>query len=127
MAGKGGSIQSVSINGRLFPVAADADTSRKLGGFENEVQANGDGTARTIKTRVPWSLGGLQVEVDEERADQQFLQQVADQADAVPMAITYASQATYQGTGTLTDELSFSNTSATATISMMGSGQLTLQ
>jgi hypothetical protein len=127
MAGKGGSIQSVSINGRLFPVAADADTSRKLGGFENEVQANGDGSARTIKTRVPWSLGGLQVEIDEDRADQQFLQQVADQPDPVPMAITYASQATYQGTGTLTDELSFSNTSATATISMMGQGQLTLQ
>lgn len=127
MAGLGGSIQSVSINGRLFPVAADADTTRKLGGFENEVQSNGDGTARTIKTRVPWSLGGLQVEVDEDRADQQFLQQVADQPEPVPLAVTYASLRTYQGTGTLTDEISFSNTSATATISLMGTGALTLQ
>lgn len=127
MAGKGGSIQSVSIDGRLFPVAADADTTRKLGGFENEVQANGDGTGRTIKTRVPWQLGGLQVEVDEDRADQQFLQDIADKSASVPVAVTYASQATYQGTGTLTDEISFSNTSATATVSLMGTGQLTLQ
>lgn len=127
MAGIGGSIQSVSINGRLFPVAADADTTRKLGGFENEVQANGDGTARTIKTRAPWALGGLQVEIDEDRADQQYLQDIADGSDNVPIAITYVSGKTYQGTGTLTDEISFSNTSATATVNMMGTGKLTIQ
>lgn len=127
MAGRGGSIQSVSINGRLFPVAADADTSRKLGGFENEVQPNGDGTVRVIQTRVAWMLGGIQVEIDEDRGDQQYLQQIADDGSLVPMAITYVGNRTYQGSGTLTDELSFSNTSATASVSMGGQGQLTLQ
>jgi hypothetical protein len=123
----GGSIESVSIRGRNFPVASDADVTRKLGGFENEVQANGDGSARNIKTRVPWALSGLQIEVDENRADQQFLQEIADNNEFVDMSITYASGSTYQGTGTITDELAFSSQSATASVSLMGRGNLTQQ
>ena len=61
MAAIGGSLESVSLDGREFPVAADAEVQRKLGGFENEVQASGDGSARMVKTRVPWSLDGLVV------------------------------------------------------------------
>ena len=59
MPAVGGSIQSISIRGRIFPVASDAEANKKLGGFENEVQANGDGTARKVMTRVPWSIDGL--------------------------------------------------------------------
>ena len=59
MTAVGGSIESVTLDGRNFPATADAAAERKLGGFENESQANGDGTARLIKTRVPWSLDGL--------------------------------------------------------------------
>jgi len=49
MAATGGSIESITMDGREFAVAADAESQRKLGGFENEVQANGNGTARIIK------------------------------------------------------------------------------
>ena len=127
MASVSGSVESISINGRLFPVAADADTQRKLGGFENELQPNGDGSAREIKTRVVWMFGGLQVAIDEDRGDQEFLQDVADTPGLVPMAVTYASGKVYQGTGTITDEIVFSNQSATATINAQGSGKLTQQ
>ena len=61
----GGSIESITINGRNFAVAADVDSQRKIGGFENDVQANGDGSTRTIKTRVPWGVEGLSINVDE--------------------------------------------------------------
>ena len=71
MAAVGGSIESVNLSGREFAVAADAEAQRKLGGFENEVQANGDGTARLIKTRVPLSLDGLTIEIDDDRGDQE--------------------------------------------------------
>ena len=74
MPAVGGSIESVNLSGREFAVAADAEAQRKLGGFENEVQANGDGTARLIKTRVPLSLDGLTIEIDDDRGDQEFLQ-----------------------------------------------------
>lgn len=123
----GGSIESVTLDGREFPVATDAEAQRKLGGFENEVQANGNGTARLIKTRVPLSIDGLTVEVDDDRGDQEFIQGLADRNDFWPLAITYASGNTYQGTAQIVGENPASSQSATQAISLMGPGVLTKQ
>lgn len=127
MTAVGGSIESISIRGRLFPVAADADVTRKLGGYENEVQPNGDGSGRLIKTRVSWNLEGVVVELNDARADHEFLQEIADGKTFEPITITYASGVTYQGTGTVTDELGASSQSATASLSLGGPGTLTQQ
>lgn len=127
MAAVGGPIESITLRGRNFPVAADAESQRKLGGFENEVQANGDGSARIIKTRVPLSITGLTVEVDDSRGDHEFLQEVANGADFVPLGITYASGVTYQGRAIVSDELQASSQSATAGLSLSGPGTLTRQ
>lgn len=127
MAAVGGSIESISLGGRIFAVAADAEAERKLGGFENEVQANGDGTARLIKTRVPLSISGLTVEVDDYRGDAEFLQSLADRPDFFPIAITYASGLVYQGTAQIVDETASSSQNATASISLSGPGRLTKQ
>ncbi len=126
-AAVGGSIESISIRGRLFPVASDAEANKKLGGFENEVQANGDGTARLVKTRVPWSIDGLQVEISDTRNDAEFLQEIADSLDFVPITMTLASGVTYQATGTITDEVQSSSQNATATITLGGPGGLSQQ
>lgn len=123
----GGSIESISINGREFPVAADAEAQRKLGGFENEVQANGDGSARIIKTRVPLSLDGLALETDDDKGDQEFLQEVADLPDFVAIAITYPSGAVYQGTATIVGEMQASSQNAVTAVNLMGPGRLTKQ
>jgi len=127
MAAVGGSIESVTLDGRNFPVAADAEAQRKLGGFENEVQANGDGTARLVKTRVPLSIDGLTVEVDDDRGDQEFLQELSNRNDFFPGAITYASGATYQATLQIVGETQASSQNATAAVSLMGPGVLTKQ
>ena len=123
----GGSIESVTFDGRNFAVAADVEAQRKLGGFENEVHANGDGTARLIKTRVPLSFDGLTVEVDDDRGDHEFLQALADQTDFWPLTITYASGVTYQGTAQVVGEMQSSSQNATAAVSLMGPGILTKQ
>lgn len=123
----GGSIESVSIRGRLFPVAADAEANRKMGGYENEVQANGDGSARVVKTRVPWLIDGLQLELNDTRADAEFLQEIADGLVLVPITITYASGITYQGDGTITSELQSSSQNATSAVTLSGQGKLTQQ
>ncbi len=127
MAAIGGSIESISLDGRLFAVSADAEAQRKIGGFENEVQANGDATARLIKTRVPLGIDGLTVEIDDSRGDQEFLQGLSDRNDFFPIAITYASGETYQGTAQITGETQASSQNATASVSLMGPGELTKQ
>ena len=127
MPAVGGSIESITLDGRNFAVAADAESQRKLGGFENEVQANGDGTARLIKTRVPLSIDGLTLEVDDDRADDEFLQDLSDRNDFFPIVISYASGSDYPGTAQIVGETQVSSQNATAAVSLMGPGRLTKQ
>jgi hypothetical protein len=127
MGATGGSIEQISIRGRLFAVASDADAQVKLGGSQNEVQPNGDSSARTIKTRVPWSITGLQIEIQDARGDQEFLQEIQDGLDDVSITITYASGVTRQGQGTIVDEVQYSTQSATASVAFSGPGSLTQQ
>ena len=123
----GGSIESVNLGGRDFTVPADAEVQRKMGGYENELMANGNGTARLIKTRTTWSLDGLTVEIDDDRGDQEFLQELVDRKDYFPIVVTYASGVNYQGTGQIVGETQGSSQSATAAVSLMGPGALTKQ
>lgn len=127
MTAIGGSIESISMRGREFPVAADAEVQRKLGGWENEVVANGNGTARIIKTRVPFSLDGLTLEVDDSRGDHEYLQELADSNDYFPIAITYPSGISYQGSAAIVGEMPASNQSTSAAVSLMGPGKLEKQ
>ena len=127
MTAIGGSIESVTLEGREFSVAADAEAQRKLGGWENEVAANGNGTARLIKTRVPLSLDGVTVNIDDSRGDHEYLQDLANRNDFFTIAISYASGITYQGTAQLVGETSSSSQNATAPISLSGPGVLTRQ
>jgi hypothetical protein len=128
----GGSIEAVEIRGRVFAVAADADATRKFGGFENEVQLNGDGTARIVKTRVGWSITGLTISIDDMRADQEFLQDIANGKDADPdgfysCSVTFASGATYSGRGIVTDAVEGASQNSTLGCSLTGPGTLTKQ
>jgi len=123
----GGSIIEVSLKGRIFAVAADAESNRKLGGWENEVQANGDGSARIIKTRVPLSIDGLTLEVDDARGDHEFLQGLANEFDFFPISITYASNDTYSGRAIISGELQYSSKNGTAAVSLNGPGVLERQ
>lgn len=127
MPATGGSLESVTFDGREFPVAADAEVQRKIGGFENEVLSNGDGTGRLKKTRVPWGLDGLVVEIDDSRGDQEFLDGLAGRNDFFPIAVTYVSGAVWQGTAQIVGELQTSSQNATGTVSLMGPQKLTQQ
>lgn len=127
MTAVGGSVESINLDGRLFSIAADADITVKLGGSENDVLANGDGTGRLIKTRVPFGLDGAPVVIDDSRGDHEFLQALANRREFFPINATFASGAVWQGTGQITGELSRSTQNATATVNVMGTGTLTQQ
>lgn len=125
----GGSIESVSINRRLFPVAADADSNRDLGGFTAEVQPNGNGSARKVLTRKPWMLDGLSLEIDDNRGDLEFLQEVQDgvYGEWVPIVVTYVTSISYSGIGTVEGDLQSSSQNATAPVQLKGPQKLERQ
>lgn len=120
MAVNGGSIDTVNIAGRNFAAAADNEAQIKLGGFTNENQANGNGTARIVKTRGLAGIEGLQLEVDDARNDHQFLQDVADLNDHVTVSITLVDGTVYDGDQIIEGDFSRSTQSSLATINLMG-------
>lgn len=127
MTAVGGPIESISLDGRIFSVAADADSNRKLGGTENEIQPNGDGTARLIKSRATPMLDGLTLSIDDTRGDAEYLQDLQDRKDFFAVSVTYASGVTYQGTMQIVGETQISSANTTAEVSLAGTGKLTQQ
>lgn len=128
----GGSLQEVSIAGRIFSVAADSETSRKLGGFETEVQMNGDASSRNVQTRVAWTTGALTLSCDETRADQDFLQDCADGVGAdkdgyFTVTVTDAANFTRRGRGRPTGEITFNSMNSTVSLTLSGPGKLELE
>lgn len=125
----GGSILEISIRGRLFSVAADADVSTDLGGKTTEVEMNGNGTARYIQTRKQWMLEGITVDINKAKADLEFLQENADgdQGEEVVITIEYADGTVRRGKGRVTGDVKEGSASTTATINLGGGGKLELQ
>lgn len=123
MSATGGSIESVTLDGRNFPVAADADSNRRMGGSTNEMQANGDGSVRMIKTRMPWQASDLSLAINDLRGDHKFLQDLADRNTLFPITATYASGAIFNGSGQVEGEVNVSSQSTTAALSLAGEGQ----
>ena len=121
----GGSIVDVAVDGRLFEVAYDADVNRSTGGYSNDMQANGNGTARLIKTMNTWSLEGVVVSIDDNRGDHEYLQGIADGLEEVDVQIRYPSGAVWGGKGQITDMIQHASNATTASLSFKGSGQLT--
>lgn len=127
MTAVGGPVESVSVAGRYFTVAADADAGRQLGGYVNETQENGDGTGRLIKSRKKWMIDGLTLACDDLLEDQEYLQDKADEFGYFPINFTFASGAVYGGTGQIEDELKFGNAGATVAVTFGGPQKLTQQ
>lgn len=127
MAIIGGAPISITIFGRRFSVVKDSDVNRRLGGSTNAVEENSDGTTRNIKTRACWKIDGVQVSIDDDNGDLEYLQSVADGNVYGAVAVEYPSGRIYQGTGTIIDEIQHAAMSTTATIALAGDGVLTPQ
>jgi hypothetical protein len=123
----GGSAKECSIRGRIFAVTADADVKIKLGGFSNEVQANGNGTARLIKTAEPAMIEGLKVGINHDQGDPEFLQEVADSHEFVECTVTLSDDTVYQCSAQLTDMPGFSSKDAVAELTLAADGKVTKQ
>jgi len=127
MTAIGGPIDSLSLSGRPFSVAEDAESNRKLGGFENEVLMNGDNTARLSKTLVPWSADGLAISCDDSKGDQEFLQSLADRNDFFAITVGYVDGSIFQGDGQIVGEIPKASKASTITIGLAGTGKFTKQ
>ena len=123
----GGSLEGVTLRGRYFTATADADSSRQLGGWSNEQQDNGDGSARLIKTRKGWKITGLTLNINDNNGDQEYLQELMNLKDFFPITVHYANREIYSGVGQIVDDQETSSMNATGGVTLQGPGQIERQ
>lgn len=120
MSALGGPLESVTVNGRTFAVAQDSGATMDLGGDTNSVEMNGDGSGRIIKERRPFLNESINVEIDHDRDDLQYLTEIQQGAGFVPCSVTLVEGTVYSGDGTITDPVVLATDKATAEIKLSG-------
>lgn len=116
-----GAMRSLTIAGRGFKVAQDGSGNKNLGGRNNEVAMNGDGSFRVTQTVMPGSMSDIQVELDDSRGDNEFIQGIADSGLPNPVVATYADNVSYTGDLVITGELNHDKSNGLMTLSFQGS------
>jgi hypothetical protein len=128
MSAVGGSVKECSIRGRIFAPAGDAEVKMNLGGYQNDIHANGDGSSRQEKTMTAASLEGLVISIDHDKSDLSFLQEISDGSDFVPFSITYVDDTTFQGKCQIMGDLPAVGTkTSTAELKLGFDGKITPQ
>lgn len=128
MSATGGSVKEWSLRGRSMKADGEADVKMTLGGYSNEAKANGDLSARQIKTAMLPSVEGLVTEIDHEKDDLSFLQEVADGGAFEPFTITYVDGTTFQGKAQLVGDLpAYGSKEATCEVKLAFTGKITPQ
>jgi hypothetical protein len=88
-----------------FDVAPESNVTYRLAGFTNETAPTGNGSAHTTQRRKLGGFESLPLSVDASRQDVEFLQDLADAGEAIPMFMTLASNITYGGSLTIQGEI----------------------
>jgi hypothetical protein len=120
MAAVGGPLESITINGRTFSVAQDSGATIDLGGDTNTIEMNGDRTARMVKEVRPFMNESINVAIDHDNDDLQFLTDIQNGFDFVPVSLTLVEGSVYSGEGTITDPVVLATDKATAEVKMSG-------
>jgi hypothetical protein len=120
----GGSIQSVTLNGREYSTAADNEATVFPGGFTHEQRPNGDGGGRDIKTRTSWKISGIELAIDWSEGDMEFLQDLSN-GPLFAVTMTLADDTVLKATGQIEGEWTGSTQSSTVSVDLSGPGTIT--
>lgn len=127
MGANGGSPQEANVAGRVFNIDGESDDDRDLGGKKAEVKVDGNGNARILASRKPWSIK-LNLVIDSIRGDQEFLQDLIDNAE--PFSFSYidaSDQAWGNGGAMITGDLVRKGKDGVMEVTFEGGGKLSKQ
>ena len=116
-----GCIESIVINGRRFTTDADDSCEITYDGFNNEVKPNGDGTNRIVKSRHAGAIEGLNITLNSENDDMEFLKECQDSMDFFDVSATLVDGTVIGGSMQLTDAVKADMKEGTAGITLNGS------
>ena len=116
-----GCIESIVINGRRFTTDGEDTCEITYNGFHNEVKPNGDGTNRIVKSRHAGAIEGLNITLNSENDDMEFLKECQDSMDFFDVSATLVDGTVIGGSMQLTDAVKADMKEGTAGITLNGS------
>jgi hypothetical protein len=116
-----GALKRIQVKGRPFAVSGENAGNRTLGGRENEIAKNGDSTVRVLQKEVPWKLADVEISTD--MLGHQFMQDIADIGEEVPIMWTLANDAIVSGLGIPTGTIEFDQMTGLLKCTFEGSGK----
>ena len=117
---RGGDIRQLTINGREFEVKSEASVNVDLGGFANDVTFAGNGTVVPTQKRKAAGFDGCTLLIEDGRKDLEYLQNLSNLGNPVPVNMTVASGVVYSGNLTVVGELKKNQGDGTMDLEMRG-------
>jgi hypothetical protein len=115
-----GPFESHTLAGRRFACDGEDDAVLNLGGKNNEIVPNGDGTNRNKQTRVVGTLEGTNLIFDPENSDIEYLADLKNGGKLFDYSGTTNDGIIYSGLVQIVDELKFSFKEGTVEITLSG-------
>lgn len=118
---RAGDIRQMTINSREFDPAPESSCTILAGGYANEVAPTGNGEVHGTQKRKLPGIKGFKASIDDSRQDLEFLAEIQDAGEAVPVTITLAGGITYAGSLVLiADELGKDTGEGTTEFDLVG-------
>ena len=120
MGVRGGDIRQLIIAGRELDPANDADVSIMRQGFDNENLPTGNGKLHVNQKRKLAGFDGMEVSSDDVGQDLEYLQDISNAGDPVPVTLTLASGVTYSGSLSVEGEITKASSTGKIGFAMRG-------
>jgi hypothetical protein len=117
---RAGDIRQVTIQGREFDPAPETNVTIILAGVTNENASTGNAGMHTTQRRKLGGFDALTLSIDSGRQDYEFIQEIANLGETVPVTITLASNVTYSGALAVEGELTHNAGEGTLELAMRG-------
>lgn len=117
---RGGDIRGLSIGGRSFQVITESAFEITPSGKANEFKPTGGGSMVGTQKRVLGAINGIEVSIDNELGDYEYLAQVRDDGEPVACTLDLADGSAWAGSLGIEGDLLYKTDTGTATLSMRG-------
>jgi len=115
-----GAWESIIINGRRFTCKNDDSVKVQIPGYENEVMTAGDGSTFIKKKYHTGQISDINVFCNPKNDDFEFLQEVQNSMEFVPVSGTKLDGTVYNGEMQITDALEHDDSENTVSLTLMG-------
>lgn len=116
----GGDVAQLKIGGRELDVMSESSFELTLSGKENSFKPTGNGKMRGTQKRVLAAVDGLEVAIDSENEDHEYLQGIRDDGEPVAFSLTLNDGTTYSGSMGIEGELKYKTDTGSASFAMRG-------